>query len=116
MEVLQRYIIQVCKKHDFDLSQIGNMGKTTTSFDLLSNYMVDRKGVKTVFQKTTDHEKFFTSVLCCLANGTRPLTVIFKCKTLPKDAKFPSGVIVHAHEKGWMDEYSTFDWLEKIWN
>ena len=118
VEVFQRYIIQVCKRHEFDLSQIGNMDETPISFDLPSNYTVDRKGVKTVFVKTTRHEKcHFTVVLSCLADGTiLPLTVIFKLNTLPKDIKFPSGVIVHTHEKGWTDEYGTFDWLEKIWN
>ena len=93
------------------------MDETPVLFDLPSNYIVDRKGVNAVFVKTTRHEKcHFTIVLCCLADDTRlPPTVIFKVKTLPKDAKFPNGVIMCAHEKGWMDEY-TFDWLEKIWN
>ena len=96
IEVFQRYIIQERKRHDFELSQIGNMDETPVSFDLPSNYTIDRKGVKTVFVKTTGHEKCrFTVVLCCLANGTRlPPTVIFKRKTLPKDAKFSNGVIV----------------------
>ena len=106
-EVFQGYIIQEHKKHDFDLSQIGNVDETPVSFDLLLNYRVDRKGIKTVFVKTTGHEKCcFMVILCCLADGTRlPPTEIFKCKTLPKDAKFPSGVIVRAHKKDWMDEY-----------
>ena len=30
------YIIQMCKKHDFDLSQIGIMDETPVSFDLPS--------------------------------------------------------------------------------
>ena len=35
MEVFQWYIIQVSKKLDLDLSQIGNMEETPVSFDLL---------------------------------------------------------------------------------
>lgn len=30
--------------------------------------------------------------------------------------KFPAGVIIRAHEKGWMDENGTVEWLEKVWN
>ncbi|CAM5118802.1 unnamed protein product [Eretmochelys imbricata] len=30
--------------------------------------------------------------------------------------KFPAGIIVCAHEKGWMDESGTIEWLEKVWN
>ncbi|CAM5099095.1 unnamed protein product [Eretmochelys imbricata] len=30
--------------------------------------------------------------------------------------KFPAGVIVRAHEKGWMDESGTIEGLGKVWN
>ena len=56
VEVFQWYIIQVHKNHHSDLLQIGNVDETTVLFDLPSNYMVDRKVVKTVFVKTTGHE------------------------------------------------------------
>ena len=50
-------------------------------------------------------------VLTCMADGTKlkPM-VIFKCKTMTKD-KFPHGIVVHVHPKGWMDEV----WNEKVW-
>ena len=52
-----------------------------------------------------------------MADGTKLKSVIiFKRKTLPKSMKFPAGVIVRAHVKGWMDETGTVDWLENIWN
>ena len=35
---------------------------------------------------------------------------------LPKGLKFPSCVIEHAHETGWMDECGTLNWLERPWN
>ena len=35
---------------------------------------------------------------------------------LPKNLKFPTGVIVQAHVKGWMDEAGTLDWLNRVWN
>ena len=68
--------------------------------------------------RTTGHEKtHFTVVLSCMANGIKlKPDVIFKCKTLPKGAKFPSGVIVQAHPKGSMDNDRTKDWLRRVWN
>lgn len=118
IESFQRQIIKLRKEYGFDLSQIGNMDETPVSFDLPSNYTVDTKGSKTIFVKTTGHEKCrFTVVLCCMADGSRlPPTIVFKRKTLPKGVKFPSGVLVRAHEKGWMDEDGTLDWIEKTWN
>lgn len=118
IESFQRYVINLRKKYNFELSEIGNMDETPVLFDLPSNYTVDNKGAKTVFVKTTGHEKNrFTVVLACMADGTSlPPTIIFKRKSLPKGAKFPSGVVVRAHEKGWMDESGTLEWLEKVWN
>ena len=66
--------------------------------------------------KTTGHEKTrFTVVLACLADGTKlkPM-VIFKQKTMLKD-NFPTGVGVHNHPKGWMDESGVKIWIEKVW-
>ena len=94
------------------------MDDTLVSFDMPVNYTVDVKGAKSVFVITICHEKcYFTVVLGCLADGTRlPSVVIFKRKMLPKGLKFLSGVIVHAHVKGWMDECGTLDCLEHTWN
>ena len=67
--------------------------------------------------KSTGHEKTrITVVLSCMADGTKlePM-VIFKRKTKPK-ITFPPGVLVHFHEKGWMDEGGVKLWIEKIWN
>ena len=72
---------------------------------MLSNKTVDCKGNKTILIKSTGHEKTkFTVVLSCLADGTKLMPmIIFKRKTMPS-VKFPSGVFVHVHGKGWMDE------------
>ena len=78
---------------------------------------VNSKGQKTVLVNTTGHEKSrFTVVLTCLADGTRlkPM-VIFKRKTIPKE-KFPPGVIIHCHPKGWMDEAGLKVWIQKVWS
>jgi transposase-like protein len=113
----QRFVIDLRKVHHFEISQIGNMDETPMCFDMPGNRTLDKVGNKTVFVRTTGHEKtHFTVVLCCLADGTKlqPM-VIFKRKTIPKNETFPSGVIVHCHSKGWMDEAGILLWLEKVW-
>jgi hypothetical protein len=92
------------------------MDETPVFFDLPANRTVDSVGAKTVAVRTTGHEKsHFTTVLACMADGTKlPPMVIFKRKTMPKE-KFPSGVVVHVHEKGWMDEPGMHIWLDKCW-
>ena len=114
----QKYTINLRQKHKYDLAQIGNMDETPMTFDLPGNRTVNAVGEKTIMVKTTGHEKtHFTVVLSCMADGTRlKPVVIFKRKTLPKGAKFPHGVVVKAHPKGWMDEKGTTDWLEEVWN
>ena len=94
------------------------MDETPVTFDLPGNQTVNPSGSKTVLVKTTGHEKTrFTVVLACMADGTKlkPL-IIFKRKSLPKGVKFPSGVLVQAHLKGWMDEDGTKGWLKNVWN
>jgi len=69
-----------------------------------------------VLINTTGHEKSrFTVVLTCLADGTRlkPM-IIFKQETMPKE-KFPPGVVIHCHPKGWMDEDGLKLWIQKVW-
>ena len=112
------FVLNLRKKHDFNLDQIGNMDETPMFFDMPGNRTLDKVGNKTVYVRTTGHEKtHFTVVLCCMADGTKlqPM-VIFKRKTIPKGEKFPPGVLVHCHEKGWMDEDGITLWLEKVWN
>ena len=99
------------KRHDYPLHLIGNMDKTPMQFDMPGNRTVNARSEKTVFVKTTGHEKtHFTLVLCCMADRTK----LKPRKTMPKD-KFPSGVLVHVHEKGWMDEAGTKKWLDVVW-
>ena len=94
------------------------MDETPMTFDIPGNRTVHSSGAKTVLVKTTGHEKtHFTVVLACMAGGTKlKPTVIFKRKTLPKGAKFPVGVIVRSHVKGWMHEDGMKEWLQKVWN
>ena len=99
------FIINQRKQNNFELSQIGNMNETPMCFDLPGNRTIDSKGKHTVQIKTTGHEKtHFAVVLSCMADGfkLKPM-VIFKRKTIPKGEKYPPGVVIHCHPKGWMD-------------
>ena len=99
------FMIKRRKRQDYDLKQIGNMDETPTWFDMPSSRTVNKAGGKTVFVRTSGHEKVrFTTVLGCMADGTKlkPM-VIFKRKTMPKE-NFPPGIVVHVHPKGWMDD------------
>ena len=102
---------------NYDLVHIRNMDETPVWFDMPSAKTVNSKGQKTVLVNTTGHEKSrFTVVLTCLADGThlKPM-VIFKRKTISKE-KFPPGVIIHCHPKGWMDEAGLKVWIQKVWS
>mgnify|MGYP003623222955 FL=1 len=98
------------------MGQIANMDETPLTFDVPSNRTVAGKGQKSITIKTSGHEKtHYTVVLACCADGSKlPPMIIFKRKTLPKE-KIPTGLIVHVHEKGWMDESGMKVWIEKVW-
>ena len=106
----QRYVIKKRVEHQYALANIGNMDEMPMNFDMPPNRTVNSKGSKTVLIKTR-----FTVVLACMADGTKlkPM-VVFKRKTMPK-LKLPSGVIVHLHPKGWMDEDGVKLWTDKLW-
>ena len=81
---------------------IRNMNETPVFFDMVGNKTVNQADEKTVWVKTTGHNKQrFTVVLACLDDGTKlPPMVIFKRLTFPKKTKFSKGVIVHVQENG----------------
>ena len=107
-------VISLQKTYNFELYQIAIMDEVPLTFEVPSNRTVDIKGAKTMAVKTSDHEKIhFTVVLACCAHGTKlPPMTIFKRKTFPKE-KIPNGVIVHVHEKGWMNEGMKI-WFNKV--
>lgn len=86
------------------------------SFDAPYSRTVDTTGAESVPVSTTGHEKTgFTVVLACSESGKKlkPM-VIFKRKTMPKE-NLPNGVVVHCHNKGWMDRDGMAVWGEKVW-
>ncbi|XP_069593726.1 bromodomain testis-specific protein [Ranitomeya imitator] len=112
-----KFVIDSRKKNGYELGQIGNMDEVPLTFDVPSNRTVEAKGSKTVTVKTAGHEKnHYTVVLSCCADGTKlPPMLIFKRKNMPKEA-IPRGVVVHVHEKGWMDENGMRLWVDKVWS
>lgn len=85
------------------------------SFDAPCSRTVDTTGAESVPVSTTGHEKTgFTVVLACSESGKKlKLMVIFKRKTMPKE-NLPNGVVVHCHNKGWMDRDGMAVWGEKV--
>ncbi|XP_077111701.1 uncharacterized protein LOC143767342 isoform X2 [Ranitomeya variabilis] len=107
-----KFVIDAMKRHRFELSQIGNMDEIPITFGVPSNRTVDAKGVK-ISRKEETH---YTVVLACCADGTKlPPMIIFKRKDMPKE-DIPRGIILHAHERGWMDEDGMKVWIEKVWS
>ena len=106
--------IDLCRKHQYPLKMIGNMDKTPVLFDMVGNKTVNQAGEKTIWVKTTGHEKQqFTVVLACLADGTKlPPMVIFKRHFQKKN--FLKGVIVHVQENRWMDDKGCIKWINKV--
>ncbi|KAF6114623.1 hypothetical protein HJG60_010587 [Phyllostomus discolor] len=94
------------------------MDEVPLSFDVPSNKTVDVKGAKTINVKTSGNDKtHYTVVLSCCADGTKlpPMLIFKRKKNMPKEA-IPRGVIVHVHDKGWMDENGMKTRMEKVWS
>lgn len=111
------YVINLRRTYSFELSEIANMDEVPLTFVVPSNKTVGIKGVKTVAVQTNGLEKIhFTVVLACCADGTKlPPMIIFQRKMFLKE-KIPSGVIVHIHEKGQMNEEGMKIWFNKVWS
>lgn len=94
----------------------SNTDQTLLTFDMPFTSTVDIRGTKTVQLNTTKQEKnLFTLMLACTADGGKlPPYIIFKRKTLPK-VTWPTGIIIHCQDKGWMDESLTKDWIKTVW-
>ena len=113
----QRYITNLRKTANFLMGQMANADEKAIYFDMLPNYMLEKKGVKEVFLKTTGCEKIrLTVMLAATADGRKiPPLLILKRKTLPKSEVFPKDVVVRAQEKGWMMEEMLLEWLQTVW-
>ena len=112
----QTFVINQRKRNEYDMAHIRSIDETPMFFDVVGNTTINKKREKTILVKTTGHEKHFTVVLACLADGTKlPPMIIFKRKRMPKD-KFPPGVVIHVQEKGWMDDSGCVKWINEVWD
>lgn len=86
LQKFQSFIIAERRRHQYNLSLIGNADQTPLTFDMLSNTTVYSKGKKMVSIVMTGHEKdHFTVMLACLGDGSKlPSYVVFKRETLSK--------------------------------
>ena len=113
----QRFIIGKRRNNNYELSQIGNADQTPLTFDIPFVRTIDSVGEKSVNLKTTGNEKNrFTVMLAITGDGNKlPPYVVFKRKTFPKKVKFPKGIYVRVHVKGWFDDDITKDWIKTVW-
>ena len=97
--------------------RVFNMDEVPMSFDAPYSRTVHTTGAQSISVLTMGHEKTgFTVVLACSESGKKlKLMVIFKRKTMPKE-KLPDGVVVHCHNKGWVDRDGMAIWGEKVWD
>ena len=73
----QRMMIEMRKKNDYELQQIGNMDETPMNFDMPPSRTVNPIGEKTVLITTTENEKkHFTVILACMADGSKLMPMI----------------------------------------
>lgn len=117
LRAYQKYVINLRKKNEYLMSQIGNADQTPVYFDMPSSVTVDVKGAKSVLVKSTGNEKSrITVMLAVTADGRKlPPYVILKRKTMPKDVN-TRGLILRVQHKGWMDGPLVVDWLKVVWN
>lgn len=113
----QLYVNSLRRQHGYMLGQIGNADETPVWFDMPSSTTVCERGAKEVKLLSTGSEHSrFTVMLSCTADGRKlPPFIIFKRKTLPKEA-FPRDVVVRVNEKGYMDEALMREWIRTVWN
>ena len=95
---------------------VFKMDEVPVSFDAPYSRTVDTTRAESIPLSTTSHEKTsFTVVLACseLGKKLKPI-VIFKRKTMPNE-NLPAGVVVHCHNKGWMDRHGMALWGVQVW-
>lgn len=117
MVSFQRFVIRLREENNYMMGQIGNADETPVWFDMPSSTTITERGTKDVKLLSTGNEHSrFTVMLACTADGRKlPPFVIFKRKTMPKEA-FPPGVVVRVNEKGYMDEVMMLEWIRVVWN
>ena len=116
LDSFKAFVQQESTRHSIGWDHIINMDEVPLTFDIPMSRSISEKGEKTINVRTTGHEKsHFTVVLACCADGSKlPPMIIFKRKTMPKEA-FPPGVVIQTNVKGWMDESMMGVWLDRCY-
>ena len=97
--------------------RIFNTDEVLMSFDASYSRTVDKTGAESIPLVIIGHKKTgLNVVLACSGSGNKlkPM-VIFKRKTMPKE-KLYDGVVVHCHNKGWVDRDGMAVCNEKVWH
>jgi len=116
LDSFKALVHQKITRHSTGWDHIINMDEVPPTFDIPMSCSISDKGEKTINERTTGHQKsHFTVVLACCADGSKlPPMIIFKRKTMPKEA-FPHGVVIQTNVKGWMDESMMGVWLDRCY-
>ena len=112
----RQFVSQRKDELSIQADRIFSIDEVPMSFDAPYSRTVDTTRAESIPVSTTGHEKTgFTVVLACSESRKKlkPM-VIFKRKTMPKE-NLPAGVVVHCHNKGWMDRDGMAVWGEKVW-
>ena len=106
-------------KYKYPPSSITAMDETSVSNGVVSNTTIHKQGAKSVYFKTTGHEKCMVSV--CLANkadGTKlkPFVASHATKRESKslDKEFESRCVVKSSSNAWMNEELTATWVKQV--
>ena len=104
-------------QRNYPLSSIGNMDETPLWLDMPRDTTITRQGDRTVWIRTTGHDKMrFTVVLSAMADGRKLKPyVIFKGMRKVAELVATEGVVVAFSRNGWMNEQLTKDWVDRTW-
>ena len=97
---------------------LDNMDEAPVFLDMPHEFSVNTKGAHHINVRTTGHQKSRVSVvLCCSASGrkAKPLVILKrksnKLPRLPVGGRWPAGVEVACHNKGWRDVGGMRSWF-----
>ena len=114
----QRFIITQQKRDNYEADQIGNADQTHLTSGIPHSTTIDTKGSSSVNIKTAGNEKdrlTYAGLHRTWGGRGEAAALRHLQKKDHDERRFPPGVIVRNHEKRWMDETLTLDWIKSIW-
>ncbi|CAI7780189.1 unnamed protein product [Closterium sp. NIES-54] len=115
VESFWEFVRQMRTLHDYPLDLILNADQTPLFLEMPAERTLEMKGARMVHVRSAGYEKErITVMLAVTASGLKlPPYVVFKRKTILK-VPIPTGVVVRAQNKGWMDESLVQDWITQV--